>query len=389
MGSSPNDQDDRDLGGGRRNRKVRLALRRNRSPRRRQGDLTRRAQDPDGLELDAARSESVTAKGDASRHRTVTIVESQSAESQGLCRGVVLAMRGLFADVDTGDRILSCTVRRMLRTRLIAERHPVTVGDRVLFRLQDETEGRSDEGVIEIVEPRTAILQRRTGRRVHTVVANVDLALIVSSADYPPPKPNLIDRYIVSSLAGKITPMLCMNKIDFDRGGLARSIAERYRSIGMEVLCTSTKTGEGVELLLAAVTGKSSVVVGQSGVGKSSLLNVIQPGLDLGVGDVSKDSRKGRHTTTTASLIRLAAGGYMVDTPGIRSFELSDVFRGDLEAYFVEIAEHVPNCKFPDCSHRHEAGCAVKAAVEAGLIHSDRYESYVKLFEEPEASMSR
>lgn len=341
------------------------------------------------MEVDTLRSESVAAKGDASRHRTVRLFDEGDAARTGLSRGVVVTVRGLFAEVDAGDRVISCTIRRILRTRLIQERQALTVGDHVLFRPETTPGSTEEEAVIEAVEPRRGLLQRRAGRRIQIIAANIDQAIIVSSANEPPPKPNLIDRYVVSSLAGGITPLLCMNKIDLDGTGYAREVAERYAAIGMKTLCTSTQTGESIDALKGLTHGKSTVFAGQSGVGKTSLLNAIQPGLGLKVGQVSKDTRKGRHTTTTACLIRLDEGGYVVDTPGIRSFELGNVGREELEAYFVEFLPFVPECKFPDCTHRHESGCAVLAAVDAGQIHPERYESYVKLFEEPEQSVSR
>jgi ribosome biogenesis GTPase len=287
-------------------------------------------------------------------------------------------MRGLFADVDDGKRVWPCTVRRVLRTRLTEERHPVTVGDRVQFRAGSDT-----EGVIEAVEPRRGQLRRRVGRRVHTIVANVDQAIIVSSADLPLPKPHLIDRYIVASHAGEITPVVCMNKLDLDDDGAARDLLDRYAKLGYTTLATSAVTGDGVTALCEQLKNKASVIAGQSGVGKSSLLNRIQPDLQLKTGDIIEQTSKGRHTTSTATLLRLEVGGYVVDTPGVRSFDLSTVERSEFEAYFVEFVDHVPDCKFPDCTHRHEAECAVIQAVERGEIHPDRYESYVRLFEEP------
>lgn len=365
--------------------KVRVPFRRNRASRPRPKDWTQQGQESDGREVDSPTSENVVAKGELSRRRTV-IVHDDAADRPGLHQGMVVTMSGLYADVDDGDRLWTCTVRRILRTRLIQSRHPVTVGDRVRFTVESDTKGVAKEGVIESVEPRTGQLCRRVGRRIQTIVANVDLAIIVSSAAEPPPKPNLIDRYIVSSLVGGITPVICMNKIDLDVDGYAASLLERYACLGYRTLRTSASDGGGMDDLREVLRGKACVIAGQSGVGKSSLLNALQPGLALRVGAMIEKFDKGRHTTTTASLIRLDFGGYVVDTPGIRSFDVSDVPRQQLEAYFVEFVPFVPNCKFPDCSHTHENDCSVKAAVERGDIHPDRYASYVRLFTEPDSS---
>jgi ribosome biogenesis GTPase len=364
-------------------KKTRASFRRNRSARQRRTDWTQAAKDAEDHEVDADRGESVVAKGALSRKRTITVPDAEAPLAEGLCRGTVVSMRGLFADVDDGDRVWPCTVRRVLRTQLIEERHPVTVGDRVRFRIERETEGVAKEGVIEAVEPRTGLLRRRAGRRVHTIVANVDQAVIVSSSDLPSPKPHLIDRYIVASHVGEITPVICMNKIDLDSDGSTHMLLDRYQKLGYTALLTSAVTGDGIEALAELLANKASVLAGQSGVGKSSLLNRIQPGLQLKTGDINEQTSKGRHTTSTATLLRLDIGGYVVDTPGIRSFDLSTVERSEFEALFVEFVDLVPNCKFPDCTHRHEAGCAIKSAVENGEIHPERYESYVRMFEEP------
>lgn len=362
-------------------KKVRVAFRRNRSKPARVKDWTKRARSAEENEVDAATSEHVVAKGDLSRHRTVTVHDDEGDHAGTHC-GVVVALRGLYADVDDGERLWPCTVTRVLRSRLTEERHPVTTGDRVRFQPVQTAPETQEEGVIVDVLPRRGQLRRRAGRRTQTIVANVDQVIIVSSAAEPYPKPQLIDRYIVSAVVGGVTPVVCMNKIDLDEDGRAAAVLQRYADLSYTAFCTSATSGVGIETLIDTLKDQESVIVGQSGVGKSSLLNAAQPGLKLRTGDVSAQKQKGRHTTTTASLIRLAVGGYVVDTPGIRSFDLSMLEPNEFEACFVEFVEHVPNCKFPDCTHTHEVGCAVKAAVESGHIHTDRYESYVRLLED-------
>ncbi|MBU0718469.1 MAG: ribosome small subunit-dependent GTPase A, partial [Planctomycetes bacterium] len=176
--------------------------------------------------------------------------------------------------------------------------------------------------------------------------------------------------------------VICMNKIDLDKESQAEAVLPRYAQLGYITLLTSVVTGQGVAALRDVLKDKASVIVGQSGVGKSSLLNVVQPGLELKVGDIMEHIGKGRHTTSTASLIRLKVGGYVVDTPGIRTLDLSTVPRNEFEMFFTEFIRHVEGCKFSDCTHTHEDACTVKRAVDTGQIHPDRYESYVRLFEE-------
>ncbi len=364
-------------------KKVRVTFRRNRSSKVRDKTWTDQAHQSQDNEVDAVESEQVRAKGDLSRQRTIIVHDDPTLSRAHLHTGTVLAMRGLYADVDDGQQIHACTIRRVLRTQQIEERNPVTVGDRVRFSMGSSGDVDLREGVIEHVEPRHGQLRRKSGRRIHTVVANVDQAIIVTSAGQPAPKPQLIDRYIIAALAGEIAPIICMNKIDLDVDGRAEELLLRYAHLGYDTLSTCATTGQGIEKLRNLLKDKESVVVGQSGVGKSSLLNAAESGLTLRTSSVGIQNQKGRHTTTTASLIRLKLGGYVVDTPGIRSFDISLVPRSDYEAHFVEFVEHIANCRYPDCTHTHEDECAVKAAVAQGLIHPARYESYVDIFEEP------
>lgn len=366
---------------GRKGKKVRVAFRRNRNRPPRRKDWTRNIASDESAALDAASSERVQAKGDLSRKRTITRHDAD-ADAANLHEGVVVAMRGLFAQVDDGRDVWLCTVRRVLRTRLIREHHPVTTGDRVLFSVARTASGGQRDGVIERVGPRKGVLCRMVRRRRHVVAANVDQAIIVSSAGAPPFKPHLIDRYIVAAHDGGVEPIIGLNKIDLDSGGSARQYLRIYESLGYRTVTTCAVSGAGVARLRRILHARCSVLVGQSGVGKSSLLNAVDPRLRLRTGAVNTDIRKGRHITTTALLIRLDGGGYVVDTPGVRSFDLSAVNLNDIEAHMREFADYIPHCKFPDCTHRHESGCAVKAAATAGQIHADRYDSYVRMYEE-------
>ncbi len=360
-------------------KKVRVSLRRNRGKPARAKDWTRIHRDDEDQAADAVLDENVISKGSMSRKRT--IIENDP-KTEDLSKGVVVAMRGLIAEVDDGERVWPCTVRRVLRTRLIKERQPVTVGDRVLFSIESDQEAVENEGVIEKVEVRKGMLTRVSGNRVHAIVANVDQVIVVTSAAQPSFKPHLIDRYIVAAHAGEITPVICCNKIDLDENDEAKNMLTQYADLGYQTLTTSTITGRGIDELREIFRDQTSAVAGQSGVGKSSLLNALDPSLNLRTAKVADDTNKGRHATTTAMLYKLPFGGFVADTPGVRSFDLSAIPINEIEMHFIEFAQHVPNCKFADCTHRHEIKCAVMQAVENGAISEIRYESYCRMFEE-------
>lgn len=371
-------------------RKVRIDLRRNRSRTvREKTEWTRRVQEGDLEQDDVKGIESVRSKGEFSRKRTVILHDGTAAE-RGLNNGVVVAMRGQVAEVDDGASLWACTTRRMLRTRLIKERGPLTVGDVVQFRpvegggegLHIVSEGQElPEGVIEEVAPRQTTLVRYYERRMHVIAANVDVALIVVAANQPTLRPHLIDRCLVAVHKGGLRPAVCINKADLDAGDFAATTAQRYTTLGYRAILTSVVDGRGLDSLRELLSNQTAVLFGPSGVGKSSLLNVLDPALRLRIGTLT-DLQRGRHTTTTARLLKWCFGGYVVDTPGLRQFDLEDIEPGELEAFFVEFVDVIHECHFPNCSHTHEEACAVKTAVEAGRITMERYESYCKMYEE-------
>ena len=399
-------------------RKVRVHFRQNRQVRGRSDQWTRQYHaDSDEVE-DTRRSESVRAKGDLSRKRTIILDDDDAPvvdESQWLC-GTVTIVHGLVCYVDDQQGgNWTCTVRRILRTLMIENRSPVAVGDKVWFADQSQAADGELVGVIERVAERTSQLSRRDRRgRRHTLCTNADQLLIVTSAAQPKLKPHLLDRYIVAAHKGDLRPIVCVNKMDlaatedgidpedmhiytqtygtpdeFDPEDEADQESITIGSVlaelrGLEYTCitTSAVTGEGLDELRAALKDHITVLSGQSGVGKSTLLNALQPGLDLRVAEVSTESEKGKHTTTHARLLPLDFGGYVVDTPGIRAFELWDVDAAELEALFPEFAEPLQHCHFKDCLHRDEEACAVRTAVIERRISLRRYLSYLKMFED-------
>ncbi len=378
-------------------KKVRVALRKNRQNRTRANDLTRLFRD-NGLAGAAAppSGDRIRPKGELSRHRTVvendTSGDQQSAAEpnsdtasrraidMAVClRGRVVRVHGLISMVRSEDgQLHSCHIRRLLKSLEIEGRSVVTVGDWVWFR--PGTAAGSD-GLIEKVESRLGVITRGYRHRQHVIASNVDQVLIVSAFAEPGLKLNLIDRYLVSAEIGGVRPVIVLNKADLVDLSTQQWVIGLYVQLGYETIVTSVTNGRGLDRLRTLLTTGVTAVTGQSGVGKSSLLNAIQPNLKLKVREVSEWTSKGKHTTSTAELIELGAGGFVVDTPGLRQFELWGSVPGELAAHFVELRPFLPFCRFPDCSHSHESDCAVKEAVYQGQIHAGRYESYLKLYQ--------
>jgi ribosome biogenesis GTPase / thiamine phosphate phosphatase len=348
--------------------KVRVEFRKNRSKPPRTNDFTRDHQGDAASE--AASGERVRVKGDLSRARTVTL-DNDVRETDS--SGRVLRVFGLYSDVERDDgTIIRCTIRRILKTVQTDERSAVTTGDRVRIRLDCET-----EGVIVHVEPRQGVLTRESRQREHVLVANVDQLVIVMALVEPDLKVHLIDRYIASAEKGNLKPILALNKVDLTDAAVCQSLVGAYSQIGIATVLTSATTGEGIERLRGLIANRTTVFSGQSGVGKSSLLNALEPGLGRRVREVSDVTNKGMHTTTTAELIRLSFGGWVVDTPGVRQFQLYDTRPEEVEGYFREFRPFVAMCGFPDCTHTHENKCAVKRAVDLRLIAERRYQSFL------------
>jgi ribosome biogenesis GTPase / thiamine phosphate phosphatase len=376
-------------------KKLRVALNKNRQKRTRANDLTRSYGDEGPGSGEAALSERVRPKGELSRYRTIMTEAGEGTEDQAgdestrdasalravgtaCLQGRVVRIHGLISIVQTEDgRTYPCHVRRLLKSLAIEGRNVVTVGDEVWVR---PAAPGGEEGLIEKVMPRRGVIMREYRRRQHVIAANVDTVLIVAALAAPPLKLNLIDRYLVASEIGGVRPVIVLNKADLVDIALFQWVIGLYAQLGYETVVTSTVDGRGIDRLSSLLSHGVTAVSGQSGVGKSSLLNVVQPGLDLKVREVSDWTSKGKHTTSAAELIRLAQGGYVVDTPGLRQFELWGVLPGEFEGFFIEFRPFIPHCRFPDCSHTHETHCAVKEAVRWGQIHVGRYESYLKLF---------
>lgn len=375
-------------------KKIRAEFRKNRSERTRRTDWTRKFGKEELADEDVVSEERISGKGDLVRKRTIIGAEAVASDAPGLSvhiavdeaaclKGRVLAIHGLTNAVLAEDgNLYRCATRRLLKTLSTDLRNVVAVGDEVVIRPASTAEPR--EGFIERVEPRHGCICRTIRGRLQVLVANVDQALIIASAAEPPLKPNLIDRMLVTAEKGRVKPLVCINKVDLVDPAELQPLVGVYSQMGYDVHLLSAETGFGLDRLRRALKGRQSVVAGQSGVGKSSLLNAIDPALQLRVRSVSTDTQKGRHTTTTARLLPLACGGFVVDTPGIRQFQLWDVIPAELPGFFRDMRPYVSLCRFPDCTHTHEEACAVKDAVADGRIDERRYDSYCLMIDDEE-----
>ncbi len=268
-------------------------------------------------------------------------------------------------------------VRAVLRGKMKRDTPKVVVGDRVELDTEVET------GLLAIaaVAERKSLLARRVpeGRGTRPVAANVDQVLVVAAARDPEPVPQLIDRLLVVAEANQIPAAVIVNKTDLDGAGALRA---RFTRAGYEVLATSVKAGTGIEALRERLRGRESVVTGPSGVGKSSLLNALEPGLQLRTGEISAKVRRGTHTTVSAVMVPLQQGGFLVDTPGFSEVGLWGLEPRELPECFPEFRPFLGQCRYADCSHVHEPGCAVLAALAAGTVDATRVESYRVLLSE-------
>jgi ribosome biogenesis GTPase len=296
---------------------------------------------------------------------------SAQAQSSGgpAGQGIVAANYGKQVDVLAGDGAhVGCELSSDLGQKPVA-------GDRVRFA----REGRA--AYLTEILPRERVI-RRAGRREleeRILAANVDCMLIVSAVE-PRFKEGLVDRYLVTAGHAGIAPVVVLNKVDLDDGSTRRR-AELYRGLGYPLFCVSALEGGGVRELARHLKDRTSILVGHSGVGKSSLLMALVPGIDTAISEISASTGKGVHTTSTARMWSGSEGVRIIDSPGIRSFGLSAIEASEVADYFVEFVEHAAHCRFRDCMHLNDGGCAVRAAVDAEKIPRIRYDSYVRIVE--------
>lgn len=317
-----------------------------------------------------------------------TAKEPQTIKKENLLPGRVLSITPQGILVGHEGMQYVCSLRGLLKKEKSQFKNLVTVGDFVLFE-----KNTPDEGLIFSIEPRKTVLSRADNlsrRKEQLIASNIDQVLITMSVVEPALKPFLADRYIIAAQKGGMDPIIVINKIDLLNESsdsaikaekeLYLNFIQAYKTANIPVISVSADTGEGMNHLREVMQGKASVFSGQSGVGKSSLINAVA-GLELRIGHIVERTGKGTHTTTTANLLPLPFGGWCVDTPGIKSFGIWDLKNNEVVEYFFEIHTYGKKCKYPNCTHLHEADCAVIAAVESGDIALMRYESYQFLME--------
>lgn len=303
------------------------------------------------------------------------------AGEEALC-GVVLRATGSLYEVLLGERTVSCRIRGRLRLKGVRSTNPVVVGDIVRCE-RDET----GETVIADVEPRRNYIIRRASnlsKESHIIAANLDQALLVATLFSPETAPEFIDRFLVTCEAYKVPVTILLAKADLARTAPEAMAAfhDTYERAGYRVIDVSATEGEGVDTVRDLLRGRTTLLSGNSGVGKSTLVAAVERTAEVRTAEISRSHHKGRHTTTFSTMYPLSEGGYIIDTPGIKGFGLIDIGDAELAHYFPEMMRWLPECRYYNCSHTHEPHCAVIEAVERGDIALSRYESYLKILDE-------
>lgn len=370
-------------------RPVRKDVKHNRKPKGDNRKSVAPARWDDLEETDTQHVERVMPRGERERRRTVlaTALAKLDAEGDGQSpvesavgpQGVVVEVSSSLCRVEVAGRELMCGLRGSLSAHDTGFTNVIAVGDHVVV-----SEDGAGRGVVEAVLPRKSALARPDVFRSHlqqVVVANADQLLIVASWRDPVIWLELVDRYLIAADRHNLRPIICVNKVDLAQDeAICRRTLQPYLDLGYRVLFTSAWTGAGIAGLSDLLRDQTTALAGMSGVGKSSLLAAVQPGLQLRTSPVNEKSGEGRHTTTQVTLLKLEMGGYVVDTPGIREFGLSGLYKRELVRFYPEIVAAARGCRFGDCSHQREPGCAVQVAVQEGRVAEARYHSYTKVY---------
>lgn len=280
-------------------------------------------------------------------------------------------------------RVINCKIKGSFRLKGIRSTNPVAVGDRVQIDINKE-----GTAFITAIDDRQNYIIRKSqnlSKQSHIIAANVDQALLMVTVNHPQTSTTFIDRFLASAEAYRVPVILVFNKCDLlddDELHIQSMMVDLYEEVGYDCRVISAETGQGVDELTATLPGKVSVLSGNSGVGKSTLINRILPGANLRTAEISEAHNQGIHTTTFSEMLELPTGGYIIDTPGIKGFGTFDMERGELTGYFREIFRFSKDCRFSNCTHTHEPGCAVRQAVEEHFIAQSRYQSYLGMLDD-------
>ena len=294
----------------------------------------------------------------------------------------VVRATGSWYDVLHDGETVRCRIRGRLRRKGVRSTNPVVVGDEVAC----EADEGGDYVIADILPRRNYVIRRASNlsKESHIIAANVDQALLMASLRSPETPTEFVDRFLVTCEAYKVPVTILLSKLDLQDAEAVAEFRAVYEGAGYRVLEVSVREGRGVEEVRELLAGRTTLVSGNSGVGKSTLIQAIDPSLDIRTGEISESHHKGRHTTTFSTMYPLAGGGAVIDTPGIKGFGLIDIDEAELWHYFPEMMRVAPACRFYNCTHTHEPGCAVTEAVKAGEIAWPRYESYLKIRDEDE-----
>ena len=306
--------------------------------------------------------------------------------------GLVIRNTGSWYTVktDDGGQLVDCKIKGNFRLKGIRSTNPVAVGDRVTIVPNQE----GTAFITAIHDRRNYIIRKSSNlsKQSHIIAANVDLAVLVVTVNYPQTATTFIDRFLASAEAYRIPVVLVFNKTDLltdEELHYQQMMIDLYDTVGYEAIALSAETGEGMEKLEAALKDKTTVMSGNSGVGKSTLINRLIPGVNLKTAEISDAHNQGMHTTTFSEMLQLPSGGYIIDTPGIRGFGPFDIEPEELTSYFKEIFHFSKDCRFNNCTHTHEPGCAVLKALEEHYIAESRYQSYLSMMDDKEEGKYR
>ena len=306
--------------------------------------------------------------------------------------GLVIRNTGSWYTVktDDGGQLVDCKIKGNFRLKGIRSTNPVAVGDRVTIVPNQE----GTAFITAIHDRRNYIIRKSSNlsKQSHIIAANVDLAVLVVTVNYPQTATTFIDRFLASAEAYRIPVVLVFNKTDLltdEELHYQQMMIDLYDTVGYEAIALSAETGEGMEKLEAALKDKTTVMSGNSGVGKSTLINRLIPGVNLKTAEISDAHNQGMHTTTFSEMLQLPSGGYIIDTPGIRGLGTFDIEPEELTSYFKEIFHFSKDCRFNNCTHTHEPGCAVLKALEEHYIAESRYQSYLSMMDDKEEGKYR